>query len=514
VGEFLDLTSRKVAGIVLELSNADSDERSHPRNLRLAAERAYPGPLANKAGDLMADAVEMLFREQYIKRDYADVVDHDWFKFTPKGKSITQREQIEEPAALLSTDRPLVFISCGQYSDSEKAVGKRIVELINEHTDYIAYFAETQRSFEALSNSILAALQKMSGMVVIMHRRGEVTTPHKHFQRGSVWIEQEIAIAASLKHAGHNIEVIAYIQDGIEREGLRDLLHLNPVIFRNDDEIATDFERLLKSGEFRLEKSQPQALPENLPPAEVTNPFLAEANKSLNHAAGQGGLMIPSFICSMSLVVHPSTYRPNRFTDDEIRGVVDIAKGSAGKGFPFQGPEHAVNLVGGFQVTTVFPWNGHAERREYYRFLEDGLFTLTRVSENDIGQDHQFLNGDWFIGFGLLVTTLTQMSRFAAALSKIYANDTTATFRVNGLANHRLADDGAERLLMLGNISPSHVDRIEATFTGSPEQFEAERDEWAADTAVKCLRVLNYSATTPVAKRTVREYQKKLDLQF
>lgn len=144
----------------------------------------------------MAEAIELMFAERFIVRDYRDTINNDWFILTPKGKAITDAKQMEEPATLLDSGRPLVFVSCGQYTDEEKAVGSRVCEIIRLHTDYEPYFAEAQRSFEGLSNSILAALERMSGMVVIMHKRGEVKTPHGTHHRASVWIEQEIAITS------------------------------------------------------------------------------------------------------------------------------------------------------------------------------------------------------------------------------------------------------------------------------------------------------------------------------
>ena len=54
----------------------------------------------------------------------------------------------------------------------------------------------------------------------------------------------------------------AYIEDGIKREGLRDLLHLNPLIFTSADEIARDFEQKLQARAF---------VPNESPPGSTTN---------------------------------------------------------------------------------------------------------------------------------------------------------------------------------------------------------------------------------------------------
>src|SRR6476619_7475787 len=98
--------------------------------------------------------------------------------------------------------KPLVFVSCGQFNESEKRLGKRICELIRElRPDVEPYFAENQSTIEGLSNNILAALYRAAGFICVMHRRGDIETPdNRVITRGSVWIEQEIAIAAFMGH--------------------------------------------------------------------------------------------------------------------------------------------------------------------------------------------------------------------------------------------------------------------------------------------------------------------------
>jgi hypothetical protein len=58
------------------------------------------------------------------------------------------------------------------------------------------------------------------------------------FERASVWIEQEIGIAAYIMHVEkRHIPVIAFIHESVGREGMRDLLHLNPTTFSDEMEI-------------------------------------------------------------------------------------------------------------------------------------------------------------------------------------------------------------------------------------------------------------------------------------
>jgi len=70
--------------------------------------------------------------------------------------------------------------------------------------------------------------------------------------RGSVWIEQEIAIAAFLTQTrNHEIPVLLYTKKGIEREGAREQLKLNPFEFENESEVLADFLSRLKNHTFK-----------------------------------------------------------------------------------------------------------------------------------------------------------------------------------------------------------------------------------------------------------------------
>jgi hypothetical protein len=87
--------------------------------------------------------------------------------------------------------------------------------------------------------------------IAIMHPRGDVSNPHKKGEppwvRGSVWVEQEIAIAAFISQALQRpLQVRSYVHEDIRREGLRDKLHLNPILFRDDSEILRDLTAFLR----------------------------------------------------------------------------------------------------------------------------------------------------------------------------------------------------------------------------------------------------------------------------
>jgi hypothetical protein len=144
------------------------------------------------------------------------------------------------------SDQPILFISCGQVTVDEKQLGKDIVRLVAELTPFTPYFAEEVSSLDGLTNSILRALEAAGGFIAVMHPRGEVATPLGNHIRASVWVEQEIAIAAHLVHV-HNkkIHVQAYVHRDIHLEGIREQLHLNPVRFSTSQEVLDDLRHKL-----------------------------------------------------------------------------------------------------------------------------------------------------------------------------------------------------------------------------------------------------------------------------
>jgi hypothetical protein len=66
------------------------------------------------------------------------------------------------------------FISCGQFTEEEKALGKAIEQLIKETTPFDAYFAEHQNTLEGLTSNILSSLGRCVGFVAVAHHRGFV----------------------------------------------------------------------------------------------------------------------------------------------------------------------------------------------------------------------------------------------------------------------------------------------------------------------------------------------------
>lgn len=134
--------------------------------------------------------------------------------------------------------KPLVFISCGQYTEEEKQLGKQISEIVSAF-DLEPFFAEAVHDLNGLDANILRALHDCAAFITVLHPRGEIKRPdHSVITRASVWIEQEIAIAAYIQQIENRaLPVIAFAHNSVSREGIRDLLHLNPIPFSSPADV-------------------------------------------------------------------------------------------------------------------------------------------------------------------------------------------------------------------------------------------------------------------------------------
>lgn len=146
--------------------------------------------------------------------------------------------------------KPFIFISCGQYLDREKKLGLTIKQLVESNTPFTGYFAEDQSSVNGLVANILERLYTCGGFISVMHPRGIVTDDSgRQTVRASVWIEQEVAMIALIQQLvrqdKNDLKIAAYAHKSIQREGIRTLLHLNPVPFEDDAFILTDLQQKL-----------------------------------------------------------------------------------------------------------------------------------------------------------------------------------------------------------------------------------------------------------------------------
>jgi hypothetical protein len=132
-----------------------------------------------------------------------------------------------------------IFVSCGQYTAEEKSLGKTVVKMVKSITGKDAFFAEEVQDLNGLDSNILAALRDADGFITILHPRGTITRPNgATVVRASVWIEQEIGIATYIQRIEkRHLPVIAFIHKSVGREGIRDLLHLNPITFEDESDV-------------------------------------------------------------------------------------------------------------------------------------------------------------------------------------------------------------------------------------------------------------------------------------
>ncbi len=147
-----------------------------------------------------------------------------------------------QPVSLVNvmiSDPKLVFIACGQITEQEKQLGRKIVRLVEALTPFKGYLAQYQSSLDSLTENLLKALGRSFGLIAVVHPRGKVIgIKGESHTRGSIWIEQEIAIAAFLTQVlRKRLKVAAYVHKDIKREGMRRELQLNPVPFERNEQV-------------------------------------------------------------------------------------------------------------------------------------------------------------------------------------------------------------------------------------------------------------------------------------
>jgi hypothetical protein len=144
--------------------------------------------------------------------------------------------------------RKTIFISCGQYTDAERRLGREISEMVRKLTDLEPFFAEEVQDLNGLDANILSALRNCVAFITVLHPRGEIKRPGgSTLVRGSVWIEQEIAIATYIQRVeNRQLPIIAFKHKSVGREGIRDLLHLNPIEFTDEKEVLAELPKRLE----------------------------------------------------------------------------------------------------------------------------------------------------------------------------------------------------------------------------------------------------------------------------
>lgn len=142
-----------------------------------------------------------------------------------------------------------IFISCGQFTDAEKQLGKSIAEMVRKLTTLTPFFAEEVQDLNGLDTNILRALHECVAFITVLHPRGDITRPDKStLTRASVWIEQEIAIATYIRRVeNRSLPIIAFKHKSVGLEGIRSLLQVNPIEFTNEAEVLAELPKRLEA---------------------------------------------------------------------------------------------------------------------------------------------------------------------------------------------------------------------------------------------------------------------------
>lgn len=156
----------------------------------------------------------------------------------------------------------IVFISCGQSTPGERALGAKIFELIKNKTPYQPYYADQQTSLRGLTDNIFNQLNKCVGLIVVLQKRDPIGDPKEGVYRGSLFIEQEIAIASFIEQIlERRLGVFLYKEIGVKLEGIRTYLHLNSTIdFSIEEEIIRDLKQKIEKGELKFDATPTEAI--------------------------------------------------------------------------------------------------------------------------------------------------------------------------------------------------------------------------------------------------------------
>lgn len=125
----------------------------------------------------------------------------------------------------------LIFVSCGQVTDTEKSLGVAVKATIDATPGFEAYFAETVHDLQALGVNVFDALRRCAGAVMLFQDRGKVVradgTELGH--RSSVWVNQELAILAYRQFVeATSIPLLAFVDPNVRLEGAMTSLIVNP----------------------------------------------------------------------------------------------------------------------------------------------------------------------------------------------------------------------------------------------------------------------------------------------
>ncbi|MGI0080647.1 MAG: hypothetical protein ACRECH_13615 [Nitrososphaerales archaeon] len=127
-----------------------------------------------------------------------------------------------------------------------------------EEIGYEVYVAKIAQSLEDLTEGIFRNINDSEYYIFIDFKRELCDNGEKKFYRGSLFTNQELALAKLL-----DLKVIPFQEDGIEREGIASFIGLNPTIFSDRTSIIDKVIAQVKKewrpnwkNQLRLERSK------------------------------------------------------------------------------------------------------------------------------------------------------------------------------------------------------------------------------------------------------------------
>jgi hypothetical protein len=147
----------------------------------------------------------------------------------------------------------LIFVSCGQDSDAEKALGAAAKAAIEVEEGFDVYLAQSIQGLDGIGESVLNALMRCSGAVVFLQNRGKVIGDDGSVwgHRSSLWVNQEVAILAYRQHHEQvPIPILAFKDSFVRLEGALMSLVVNPASIPDPDKLGDTITEWLKSNSF------------------------------------------------------------------------------------------------------------------------------------------------------------------------------------------------------------------------------------------------------------------------
>lgn len=147
----------------------------------------------------------------------------------------------------------LIFISCGQLTESERNVGVLLKAVIDATPGFQGYFAETVHNLQALTANVLEGIQRCAGAIVVLQDRGVVTHSDgvEWGHRSSVWVNQEVAILAYRQFfESETLPILAFVDPVVKLEGAMTSLIVNPQQMPSSAQLASAVTTWLTESKF------------------------------------------------------------------------------------------------------------------------------------------------------------------------------------------------------------------------------------------------------------------------